>query len=438
MASSQVGTLRYTRGASSPSSSSALSSDSPVRSPESSSKSSSDSSANERDSAGATRGTGRPPLFARAAVARTPIAPAPAASAAATRVDPRILPIRLRQLRFFKGPFVECGLVRQLFDVFRGPEVGTLVVEHLGLGFLARSFVAHMRLPIHRSCRSLSSRTRTAPAAPPPRRTSAFFKSSLGAGFLPFLAFVDSFELRTFFKIGATLFRDGWLIANPRRTVRRGSRYCFTAARHRRLRRARLFRVARTRNHPGNQAAAERNAVVRGEPAVANSVRAGGPHLVILPIAAVPLDDLPSDGLPQNDVPPRVAERGGRARAAPLAVILRSGARVWALRSVALRRVGDRYARTTSARFASTGASFAAAAAPTAATSSAATTSSAASTTASAVARLGPLVRRFVFFAPLPVLERIPISVVFVSRADGSPVGSCDSPVGACSCARPS
>jgi len=97
-----------------------------------------------------------------------------------------------------------------------------------------------MRLPIHRSCRSLSSRTRTAPAAPPPRRTSAFFKSSLGAGFLPFLAFVDSFELRTFFKIGATLFRDGWLAPILVGPFDRLAVF-FAAARHRRLRRAPYF-----------------------------------------------------------------------------------------------------------------------------------------------------------------------------------------------------
>jgi hypothetical protein len=186
-----------------------------------------------------TRGTGRPSLFARAAVARTPIAPAPAASAPATARTLGLFRSGFGRgfVCFFKGPFVKCGLVRQLFDVFQGAAVGTLFVEHFRFGFLARSFVAHMRLPIHRPCRSLSSRTRTPPAPPAPRRTSAFFNSSL-AGFLLFLAFVDAFALWAFFKTGRTLFHDRWLIPIVVGPFDGRPAVLLTAAWHGRLRRA--------------------------------------------------------------------------------------------------------------------------------------------------------------------------------------------------------
>ncbi len=79
---------------------------------------------------------------------------------------------------------------------------------------------------------------------------------------------------------------------------------------------------------------------------------------------------------------------------------------------------------STPARFASAGAPFASAtttAAAAAATSSTAppatTTASAASATATAIAMLTPIVRRFVLFAPLPVLQGIPIGVVLTRPA---------------------
>jgi hypothetical protein len=108
-----------------------------------------------------TRSRGTAPAFltrtaiasiARTSIARTPLTPAAAAAsaaAAARRTFGFLRPSFGRGfVGFFEGSFVERGLVGKFFPLVE--RLARLFVVCLRL--FARSLVAHMALPIHRSC----------------------------------------------------------------------------------------------------------------------------------------------------------------------------------------------------------------------------------------------------------------------------------------------
>jgi hypothetical protein len=56
----------------------------------------------------------------------------------------------------FDRSLVEGRLIGEFFDFVVGLARGTFL-EHFSFGFVGRSFVAHLPLPIHRSSRSVAS-----------------------------------------------------------------------------------------------------------------------------------------------------------------------------------------------------------------------------------------------------------------------------------------
>jgi hypothetical protein len=104
--------------------------------------------------------------------------------------------------RFFQDRVV--GLFQVIAD---HAILGTLfVAEDLGFWFFRRSFVAHWRLPIHRSCRSLSPRARTSPSTAPAGWTSTFIGGFLGLSRGCFRAILELVNLFPKFRSRAATF----------------------------------------------------------------------------------------------------------------------------------------------------------------------------------------------------------------------------------------
>jgi hypothetical protein len=167
----------------------------------------------------------RAALLARSAVAGTTITRTPlsrttvawtAISGATTSASATTATWPLRIFRsafvrsliyFLESPLIEGQTLGRIFEFVIA--CGLIAAVDLGLALVARSFVAHRGLPIHR-CRG-SSRTGSSSSTSSARRASALSHRPFGRTCFGFVAFLELVDLCGFFAIletaGAVLFR---------------------------------------------------------------------------------------------------------------------------------------------------------------------------------------------------------------------------------------